>query len=72
MAEPLAGHVLYAEQQLKNGANAWAIRNRQIHLISKCAAVPIPVVEKLPMRQFNAAWEFIVPFFDATPGTTGS
>jgi len=70
LIEPRVGHVLFAEQQLKNSTNPWSLRNRQIHLISKCADLPIPVVEKLPMRAFNEAWSFIVPFFEASLSTS--
>lgn len=69
LIEPRAGHVLFAEQQLKASTSPWNLRNRQIHLISKCADLPIPVVEKLPMRVFNEAWNYIVPFFEASLST---
>ncbi len=72
LREPRAGDVLLAEQQVKNSVNPWTIRNRQIHLIAKCADVPLPVIEKLPMRKYNQAWAFISPFFDAGLETTAN
>jgi hypothetical protein len=72
LREPRAGDVLTAEEQVKNSVNPWTIRNRQMHLVARCADVPFPVVSKLPMRKFNQAWGFVLPFFDAFPATTES
>ena len=72
LREPRAGDVLLAEEQVKNSVNPWTIRNRQMHLIARCGDVPLPVITKLPMRKFNQAWGFVLPFFEAIPATTES
>jgi Phage tail assembly chaperone proteins, E, or 41 or 14 len=64
LREPTAGDILLGEEQIKNGMNAWTLRNRQIHLIAKCSGVPVPVVTRLPMRVFNRAWAYISPFYE--------
>lgn len=64
LREPTGADMLAAEEQIKNGMNAWTMRNRQYHLIARCAGVPFPVVTKIPARTLNLAWAFILPFFD--------
>jgi hypothetical protein len=70
--EPTAGEVLLGEMQIKGGVNAWTLRNRMMHMVAKCAGVPFPVVEMLPMTTFNKAWSFIHPFYETGLETTGN
>lgn len=72
LKEPRAADMLAGDEQVRNGSTEWHLRNRQIHLIAKVAGVPAPVVLRLPMRQFNEAWGFIVPFYYAGLPTGGS
>jgi Phage tail assembly chaperone proteins, E, or 41 or 14 len=62
LREPRAKEVLQADEHIKNGMNAWTLRNRQLHLVAKVAAVPFPVIEQLPISALNNAMAYIDRF----------
>lgn len=72
LREPTGSDMLAGDEQIKNGMNAWTLRNRQYHMIARCADVPFNVVTKLPARTLNQAWNFIGPFYDAGLETGGN
>lgn len=62
LREPTAKEVLRADELLRNGTTPAAIRNREIHLMSFCAGVPLPVIEKLRISTHNRGMSYILPF----------
>ena len=64
LREPTAGEVLVGDMQLRNGVTQEALRTRQMHIISRVAGVPVPVIQKLRISQQNEAWAYVSAFLD--------
>jgi hypothetical protein len=65
LREPKAKEVFQADQEaFKLGTSHAAVRNHQIHLVSKVSDVPKIVVEQLPISTLVKAMAFINPFFE--------
>lgn len=60
--EPSVKQVLRADEQLRHGVTPSSMRNREIHLVSLVAGVPVPVIEQLPISTLNRAMAYISPF----------
>lgn len=72
LREPRVKEVLQADEQLRHGVNPGSLRNREIHLVSKVAGVPLPVVEQINISALNAAMAYLNPFLNGGPETGGS
>jgi hypothetical protein len=63
LREPTAKEALRADEQLRNGATMPAMRNREIHLVSMVAGVPVPVIESILLSDLNRCMAYLNPFF---------
>lgn len=69
LREPTADQVRQAEEQLRTGPHMPSNqRQYQMHLISKVADVPYPVVQKMPIARLNVAMAFLNLFLSVGPG----
>jgi hypothetical protein len=64
LREPTAGEVLTSDEQLRNGATHFSLRQRQIFLIHRVSGLPVPVVQKLPISQVNRGWTYLQSFLE--------
>jgi hypothetical protein len=72
LREPRVKEVLQADEQLRHGVTPASLRNREIHLVSKVAGVPLPVVEQINISALNAAMAYLNPFLNSGQVTGGS
>jgi hypothetical protein len=62
LAEPLAGQMRQAENELKGEVNVYTLRSYQIALVSHCSGVPRGVIEKMRISQVDEASAFLQRF----------
>jgi hypothetical protein len=72
LQEPSVKTVLRADEHLRNGMMAHALRNREIYLVALTAAVPVPVVEAMRISDLNRALAYILPFLELGQKTGAS
>jgi hypothetical protein len=69
LREPKAGEVRKAEGQMRNGIHSESLRLYNMHLISMVSGLSIPVLELVPIGQFNEAAEYLAGFIESGRGT---
>lgn len=70
LREPKIDHVRQAQEQLRSGQNIpHNETNYRMHLVSKVAGVPFPVVQQMGVSRINAAMAFLNLFMFAGLGT---
>ena len=69
LREPTVDEVRQAEEQLRFGRTPHAVRNYEIHLVSKCSGVPLPVIQKMGVSRVLAAMAYISIFLGVGRGT---